>query len=157
MNVIFLDIDGVLVTRQSLQKGQSGLRAKADPRAVIQLNRVLKATEAQLVISSTWRFSMGPEQLQTVLCDEWGVQGHIVGTTPTCLAAVGGIVIATPRGVEIQAWLDFIKQSSFLAVEKFVIVDDDSDMGHLTEYLVQTSMDNGLTPAHADEIIRRLR
>jgi hypothetical protein len=67
------------------------------------------------------------------------------------------------RGIEIQAWLDAnanVPEGSILmpklTVEEFVIVDDDSDMAHLTESkLVQTDNDLGLTLKNAREIIKR--
>jgi hypothetical protein len=140
MQIIMLDIDGVLVTRKSLKNGQSGVRAKADPRAVAQLNRVLKETGAQIVITSTWRLVMGPGRFQYLLRDEWGVQGCVIGTTPTCNAIKSGLAISLPRSAEIQAWLDLVRSSSVVTIEKFVIVDDDSDMGHLNKHLVRTEL-----------------
>ena len=49
-----------------------------------------------------------------------------------------------------------LKNGQSGVIEKFVIVDDDSDMGHLNKHLVRTEMEDGLTTAHADEIIQRL-
>ena len=42
MNIIFLDIDGVLVTRKSITE-RSGINAKFDPVAVRRLNRIVKS------------------------------------------------------------------------------------------------------------------
>jgi hypothetical protein len=46
------------------------------------------------------------------------------------------------RGEEIQAWL-----TENPDVTQFVILDDDSDMAHLIDHLVQTDHKVGLTAA----------
>jgi len=156
MKVVFLDIDGVLITRKSLTNGQSGLRAKADPQAVKQLNRLIKATGAQIVVSSTWRTAMGPDRLQTLLRDEWGVQGSVIGATPVCNAIRAGIVLSHARGAEIQAWLTLANGSEMTRVQRFVILDDENDMGELSEHLIQTEFETGLMRAHVDLAIDKL-
>ena len=55
------------------------------------------------------------------------------------------------RGLEIQKWLD-----KNPGVDKFIILDDDSDMVHLMSHLLQTDGEFGLTNEIADEAIKRL-
>ena len=55
------------------------------------------------------------------------------------------------RGIEIQTWLD-----ENPGVEKFIILDDDSDMVHLMPHLLQTDGEFGLTNEIADKAIKRL-
>jgi hypothetical protein len=154
MKILFLDIDGVLVTRQSLQRGQSGIRAQPDPRAIRELNRVLQATQAHIVVTSTWRLQMGAANLDALFRDNWDVQGNVIGCTANCTTLKNNLLITLSRAAEIQGWLDMVARSDSLPpVERFVIVDDESDMGHLNQHLVQTTFEEGLTPTLADNII----
>jgi hypothetical protein len=73
--------------------------------------------------------------------------------TPTLDSAIPGsvIILGKPRGLEIQAWMD-----DHGIPDRFVIVDDMSDMEHLLPRLIQTRSTVGLTPTIADEIIAAL-
>lgn len=140
---IFLDIDGVLVNRRSL-KGNSGMRAKADPKCVYALNWLTEITGAGIVVSSTWR-SLGLLEMRTILKQAWGVTGAIVGMTPH-LSRLG---FESSRGHEITAYLN----SSSATASPFVILDDDSDMGVLAPWLVRTEFEAGLTEHDARKAI----
>src|ERR1051326_2073440 len=112
MKVIFLDIDGVLVTRRSLglprikYGGMSS--SQFEVSAVWALNRLLEGTGACIVVSSTWR--LWPS-VAGYLAHQ-GVRGKVVGKTPD--------MQLPDRRVEINAWL--YKQGE--GVESFVILDD---------------------------------
>lgn len=110
-----------------------------DPKTVVRLNKLTKKTGASLVISSTWRrFWDVPSILKKA-----GVVAPIVGKTP--------FLDSKSRGCEIKAWL-----AQHREVNKFVILDDDSDMDDLTDYLVQTGWDLGLQDRDVDVAIRKL-
>lgn len=147
--LVFLDIDGVLVTQRTL-KGRSGLRAVADPNCVKALNHILAETDAFLVISSSWRFC-GLEEMWLILT-HWGVQGCVVGITPDLTVKEGSIYQSVPRGREIQAFIDELAANG-RAVHGFVILDDDPDMEHLLPWLVKTQFETGLTMEHANQAI----
>lgn len=55
--VIFLDIDGVLINRESFMAPlkMRGVRVAAHPACMAQLNRIIADTGAGIVVSSTWR------------------------------------------------------------------------------------------------------
>lgn len=148
--VLFLDIDGVLVTARSL-KERSGRGAVGDPSCVRELNRVTDATGAVLVLSSSWRFC-GLEEMRLIL-RHWGVAAPLVSMTPdlTRKAGAEGLYAGVPRGREIQAWFD-----EYEASPRFAIVDDDADMEHLADRLVRTQFSAGLTAADADRLIAML-
>ena len=135
---IFLDIDGVLINRNSLRKA-SGLRATADPACVAELNRITDATGASVVVSSTWRRQ--GRRFVTDALRKWGVSGRVIGCTP--------ILNSVDRGNEIQAYVD----ASTRPIGSFVILDDDSDMLHLSGRLVQTEFESGLT---RDDAVRAI-
>ena len=145
VSILFLDIDGVLVNRRSLAHA-SGMRAKADADCVAMLNRITDATGARIVVSSTWR-CLGVRRVKELL-RLWGVSGRIIGCTP--------VLGSVDRGEEIQAYLDEYKKMRG-AVSSFVILDDDDDMLHLAERLVQTQFAPGLTLEDADRAIAMLR
>lgn len=145
MRLIFLDVDGVLnsvsfwITRYV--RGQSQI----DPEAVAYLNELTDQTGANLVISSAWRHR-GIKEMRRILKAN-GVRASVVGLTPSLEHKDSGspLWISPGRGIEIAAWL----QASKRAVESFVILDDDNDMGDLLPRLVRTDYHIGLTPTDA--------
>lgn len=160
MRLVFLDIDGVLNSRAyvaSLSEEERGGIVGIDRAAIVRLNRLLKETDASVVVSSTWRHSRGRAQLQSVL-DEHGFIGRVLGRTPRWIhktppGAVGAVAL---RGHEIQAWLD-VAPDYDIDVESLVILDDDSDMAHLADRLIKTSFDEGLQDSHVDRAVAMLR
>jgi len=144
MNIIFLDIDGVLNNYSSKSNGL--LKEQQDthypllwePDLVEILNRIVKETEAKIVLSSTWRSF---KDAYDVIVNDMKI--HISDETPDT---------AKTRGHEIQTWLD---DNPF--VDKFVILDDEADMDHLKSHLLQTDPKIGLTNEIADEAIERLK
>lgn len=138
---LFLDIDGVLINRNSLRKA-SGLKAKADADCVAMLNRITDATGARIVVSSTWR--RGGKKVITEKLRLWGVTGRVIGCTP--------ILNSGDRGEEIQAYID----ESARPIGSFIIIDDDSDMLHLSGRLIQTKFESGLTMSDSEKAIAML-
>lgn len=156
MKVLFLDIDGVLVTLRSFQQfKRSGSAAQADPDCVKELNRVVRETGATIVLSSTWRI-FGKPTLDEKF-KEWGIEAPIRDFTPDLVrrndarAEQGRILIAATRGAEIASWLRCNGNP-----EQFAIVDDDADMDDLKPQLVRTNFNEGLTREKADELIQKL-
>lgn len=143
--VIFLDIDGVLnhVHTQERHRGCIGI----NPVFVARLNEITDRTDAKLVISSTWRLD-GWDEVTDAL-REAGVTGEIIGMTPRLPPRE--TFVSALRGDEIQAWLD-----DFGPIDRFVILDDDSDMAHLVPFLVQTEWMMGLQPKHVEDVVARL-
>ncbi len=150
MRVVFLDFDGVLNTREYVRRagwepplGSERDLNILDPVAVELLNGVLEATAASVVISSSWRAAYQEPGLCSLL-ERRGFRGRVAGVTPQ--------LVGRRRSAEIGQWLvDH-------AVEAFAIVDDDPDAGaeHPTRF-VQTTFEEGLAPAHAEQLVRLLR
>jgi hypothetical protein len=131
IKVVFLDFDGVLVPRHLANKQE------ADPQCVRLLNEIVEPPEVRIVISSNWRADYPLYSLLYCL-REWGVDpGRVIDITP-------GIPGNHIRGIEIQAWLDE-RDERVGDVSRFVILDDNADMAHLIPYLVQSTLDVGLT------------
>lgn len=126
MKVIFLDFDGVITTLKS--------KYKLDPDKMALIGRILDATDAKIVISSSWRrFS-----LEETIKDITDTSRFNVGDNPFPYPdAVIGVTermysfcypnndrhFDLPRGVEIQHYIDTHKE-----IEQYVILDDDCDM-----------------------------
>jgi len=154
MKILFLDMDGVLNSNIFFKKTELNQELRmhsdkwwaemVDPKAVVFLNEILDRTGAKVVVSSTWRMVLTPEDLQRVL-KERGFTGEIIGATPK-----GGGEI---RGLKIQRWLD----ETDLDVESFVILDDSSDMGDLMDRLVHTTWRYGLRKKHVPLAVRVLK
>lgn len=155
MKIIFLDIDGVLNSwryyKSIVASGRRITRAHADhfdPKAVKVLNEILEKSGAKIVVSSTWRLKYEDYEANPLVridmakvLREQGVVGEVIGITPRL-----GL-----RGTEIQAWLD-----ENPGIESFVILDDDSDMGHLMPKLVLTHIKDGLRRRHIEPILHVL-
>ncbi len=148
MKVIFLDIDGVLNCASTKRR----LRGSpfVDDDKLLLLKDLVEKTGAELVLSSTWRlgllypdvaaFTVDTDALIAELA-EYGLR--LYDHTPK--------LSDRQRGHEIAAWL-----AENPEVEKFVILDDDSDMAHLKEHLVQTSWIAGLQTVHVEKAIKLL-
>lgn len=134
MKVVFLDIDGVLNSEEyALSLGKGGMLG-INPEAVKILDRILEATGAKLVISSSWRGS------SDLLADIRSNVGEYIGITPR----LSGI-----RGSEVKAWLDDNP------VDRYAILDDDSDF-YKYQPLFKTTWKKGLTNEIADKVIEYL-
>lgn len=152
MKVLFLDIDGVLNSHDFWKRCKElGVVPddKVDPLAVERLNRLTDETGAKIVVSSTWRLPyVWSKKLYSLIgrLQKLGITGEIVGMTPDHCKAYG-------RGGEIQDWMDNCQTQ----IDSFVILDDDdNDMDHLMDYLVQTKMTDGLQDHHVETAIQIL-
>lgn len=148
VKIVFLDIDGVLNhhdwwrRRGELPDDSSSFERylhDLDPIAVGYLNEIVAATGAKVVISSAWRLHPSLSELRGLM-KKAGFVGDLIDKTPR---------IPAPRGREIQLWID----EAALKVDRFVILDDDDDMEHLSEHLIKTSMFHGLLPSHVEAAI----
>lgn len=148
--VIFLDFDGVLNTEQyHAQLAIEGKPTKDawgplfDPRAAANLHRILDATNAAIVISSSWRYIHNLESLRMM----WKVRelpGDIIDTLPC-----GATYIS--RGEDIEYWLDRYGRPDY------VIIDDLDDFFHSQhDHYVETNPIVGITEADATNAIKIL-
>lgn len=156
--IVFLDIDGVLVNnfkhdnRIILEYQSEGVNHRVnyailDKECVGWLNKITQEANAKLCLSSTWRIGPPEEfELTKRYLKSEGVEADFVGRTPSAHECGSWGI----RGIEIQDWLDRNPTS------KFVIIDDSSDMEHLTPRLVRTQPDVGLTKTEADIAIEML-
>lgn len=177
MHVIFLDVDGVLNSESYALKLEAKHRQlghtepvspkrettcdcfklyhQIDRDAVARLNRLVATTGAKIVVSSTWRKLFDPPELRRML-EEHGLMGEIIGETPEGhgepeMVTVYGHLERMYRGYEIDFWL-----RKHPEVDRFVILDDGSDMAMHGNRLVQTDCEDGLCDEHVELAIRVL-
>jgi len=140
--ILFLDIDGVLVTMDSLCNSASGRAAAFCIDAVDNLNKLIEETEAKVVVSSTWRIGVAKCEMQQEL-NKRGVNCEVVDFTPQ--------TFGRHRSREIGSWLD--EENDI----HYVILDDDLGpsynpfFGHRA---VVTSMAGGFDEDSLEEALR---
>ncbi|MDE6338816.1 MAG: hypothetical protein K2K97_03390 [Muribaculaceae bacterium] len=116
--VIFLDFAGVLNTEQyQARLAVEGKPAKDawgplfDYRAVANLRRILDEMDAQIVISSSWRYAHSLASLRMM----WEVRdmpGEILDTIPCGAAYIS-------RGEDIECWLDKHGRPNYVIIDDF--------------------------------------
>lgn len=151
VKVIFLDIDGVLNSGAFVDPVGGAASAlldpslpeswldMIDPACVARLDRLATTHDAKVVISSSWRLLLTVETIAHLLRKK-GFTGEVVGATTTAQGLVPDGV--TERGHQIAHWLE---NDAGVEVVSFVILDDATDMAHLGDRHVLTSMSTGLT------------
>ncbi|MCU5279466.1 HAD domain-containing protein [Bacillus cereus] len=145
MNLIFLDIDGVMNHSNYFVRSKQHMLQAFCPKALINLKEILEKCNAKIVVTSTWRKLGSANTLKKSIFSHYGLQKYVIGRTP--------ILINEPRGAEIQAFIDNFNKP----IDRFIIIDDDDDMLHLSDRLVLTSpYKDGLNERKRDEAIQLL-
>jgi hypothetical protein len=158
-NIIFLDIDGVLNSLESVKEFGVGAMFNDMPHEMHLkwLKKIINATMAKVVISSTWRNECNARMFE-YLFFALGFAIECIGTTP--------VLHNHPRGDEIWTWIvdrnkkaEESKDRHWIVrpVGNIVILDDDSDMGELLPYLVKTNHLFGLREEEALQAIEILK
>lgn len=151
MKVIFLDIDGVLNSIDSIiafaaKKHHVGFLHNADrldPVSVGLLQRACIESGASIVISSTWRKLYNEDEFVNIFKEYGWEDFPIIGVTDNANSC------GQTRGNEIQRWLDANDNP------EYVIVDDDSDMLHIQhERFVHVSNVSGFRTKHYCRVLR---
>lgn len=159
MKIVFLDIDGVLNSRKYFNSIPRGvLYQEIDETKVELLKQIIDQTQAEIVLSSTWRGlkDMGemnqPHPMYTYLTETLAKYGlSIMSHTP---------VIEEKRPLEIYTWLN----NRVDTIEAFVILDDDWGQDDyrpygLESHLIKTSFygeNGGLQPQDVEQAINIL-
>lgn len=144
MRIIFLDVDGVLNSRESWNTtcvGESNKRI--DPAMCARLIHLVAETGAKIVVSSTWR--LFDEHLLALKRGLYGFgleMGTIIDETVSDRRGYHG------RGEEINDWVTRHEVSAF------VILDDDEDMEPHMDHLIKTTWEKGLQDEHCEAAVR---
>lgn len=146
MNIIFLDIDGVLVHENYIVSVYPNIKRDRFgklfcPIASSLLNELIEKTNAKIVITSSWRAD-GLKDMQT-MWKERNMSGEVIDVTPYFYVrdTIHMHKPSMPRGVEIDYWLhrnnymhhepDCIADYETIKkckIKNYIIIDDDTDM-----------------------------
>lgn len=137
MNVLFLDVDGVLNSLEFYER----LRAKynydgawqnglLDQECVMRLYKIVKSTQACIVMTSSWRTN--PAQMTKIVNQLRAYNLEIYGITE-----INGL----SRGQQILNWVRAMKANNY------VVLDDDDDVVDMDmfRHWVQTDYTCGLS------------
>lgn len=148
MNILFLDIDGVLNSVGSMvafaQDKELERQSKLSQVSIGLLKRACIECNIKIVISSTWRIGRTEKDFIDLFNSCGWSAFPIIGITPR------NKQVGMVRGNEIQDWLD-----SNPGWKNYCILDDDSDMLE-SQYnnFIHVSNVNGLQLKHYTKILR---
>lgn len=142
--VIFLDIDGVInIIREDSGFDEYG--QLFNQRCVDNLKKIIDSTNAQIVISSTWKDSG-----LTIMKEMWDYRelpGKVIDITPSAQevveAGIEEFYDLVSRGSEISLW---ISKNNFKG--KYIILDDVRDFTtDQLPHFIKTNADIGISDA----------
>ena len=150
MNVIFLDVDGVLNCRHTRTRTSDGW-CFVDDSLVARFKKLLDLSGARLVLSSTWREGWNQEdeskndisfiELRNKF-NEFGIE--IFDRTGE---------MCEHRWQSIKEYMECPREDP---IEHYVIIDDWADMGEYSNHLVLTNPSIGLTDEDVEAALRIL-
>ena len=148
--ILFLDFDGVLNTEyyQGLlqyqgKPWQDEHGAFFDPNTVKQLKSIIDATDADIVVESSWKY-LGLDAMKEMWMAR-DLPGKVVDITPSS--------VGDNKGVEIASWLsEHAKQDTHYVIidDEYVILDSQSS------HFVLTNPYEGITEEQANRAISML-
>ena len=170
--IIFLDFDGVLNSSEfaahlyrnnESAQDDNGLDL-FDPKTIDCMNRIVDATGAKIVVTSSWRY-LGLAKLQE-LWQERGLHGQVIDMTSLHAVdefilenglewlenGVEGNEMSSPRSMEIEWWLRYRKDN----IANYVILDDLPMPSTLQQHFVQVNPVYGLLNSQAEQTIKIL-
>lgn len=115
--------------------------------------------DLRIVVSSSWRIK-GLWYVRKVLAHNGIPADRVIGVTGYEGVDADGKnttrISGVDRGHQIQKWLYHAAEAHGLGlgdrVTHIAIVDDDSDMDHLTDFFVKTSMEEGFMWRHKERV-----
>lgn len=147
MKLIFLDVDGVLNDNDTRTLTRDGW-CFVDDEKVSNLAKIVKATGAEIVLSSSWRndWHREDESLNSLAFEDLRNKLREFGLT--LMSKTGDWSLS--RGREIQEWLD---KWNGEPVENFLIIDDWDDMAPIHGHFLKTDPARGLDAGCVKEAI----
>lgn len=154
MKIIFLDIDGVLNSRAYDRQRNWNEQTDIDETRLPFVKKIVDATGAKIVLSSTWReyWDKEPEKRQ---CDGIYIDNTFAKYGLEIYDKTPELGRYAERRDEVNAWLDGAQGT----IESFVIIDDYRfGWAELSDNFVKTEPNFvlGLEQEHAEKAIKIL-
>ena len=163
MNIIFLDIDGVLNAEDDFGQGKNnphiGHNRGISASKVKLLKEIVDASNASIVLVSSWKkryikyLNNKEDEVGEYLFNKLNEVGLSIYDTTSRYDYDDG----KSRGVEIALWLIDHKNE----VDKYIVLDDDERIDYekfdVLPHLVKTSPLTGLTKEIVDFAIKKLK
>jgi hypothetical protein len=164
MQIIFLDIDGVLNSRDFYNRSENdpsfdGLAwggGQLDTQALQRLDRLVRTSGAFIVISSSWRHIWNFHEIAKMFAERgFKSSDRIISQTPSSKSG--------HRGTELQDWLDTDAERARIddggsQTLSYVILDDSSDFNRdQMPRFVHTNPNHGLTDQDVQRALTILR
>lgn len=134
MNVLFLDIDGVLNSRKFFMEGTNDTEDypfnTIDLKSLKLLSKFVSSNNLEIVLSSSWRVIHSLKEINEFFLG-YGFCKPIIDKTPRIWWSKEERY-RFERGNEIKTWLNDHSKN----VSKFVIFDDDNDLESYLKYHV---------------------
>jgi hypothetical protein len=160
IKVIFLDIDGVLATNKEYATNRTKFREKYswakelrvpygwNKGCVEVFNEILDVTNADIVISSDWRFHWDLDELDKIFKANGVKKSPIFGTIKNKRKMSSDL--EDDRVYQISEWVKFNKPEKWVAI-------DDMNLSDLGYNFIRTTDSEGLTQTGLkDKIINTL-
>lgn len=152
IKLIFLDIDGVLVTGKHLSVLHHAGKKNSqvfDPECVLFFNDLISKTQAKIVISSTWRKIHSLDWIK----EHFKSQGFLFSDSIIGMTKKEH----KDRGLQILEWLDENKEL-LLNYEgySYIVIDDDTQdiVPHIQSHLfINPSFVNGFQEEHLKQAL----
>ena len=150
MKVIFLDIDGVVNCWDTKERAPSKVIG-VEQRLIALIKEIVDATDAKLVLSSTWRQDWFYDYLDG---EDWPYLRSEFAKQNLFFLDYTPLHKDRHRGEEIKDWLENTEYD----VKSYVVIDDEMfDIRDLHEgHMVQTSFDSGIKPGAVKMAIKIL-
>lgn len=165
MKVLFLDVDGVLNSRETFLRNHEAWQASGEPTKnprtfgwpmghldetlIKRLNCICEKTNCSIVLSSSWRIISQLRDFGSWLQMKGFEYPHRLIDRTANLDLTGE---ENRRGMEIKDWLD---RNTYRNISKYVILDDDCyDIINVhPKNLVHTNFVDGITEENVQQAI----
>lgn len=143
-SVVFLDFDGVLAPiTDATEDARDSYGVKFNAECAKNLNSLIKATNAKIVITSSWRQYLSLWRLRR-MWRQRNMLGEIVGVTP---------IMSIYRGNEIDEWLKRNRPTHYVIIDDM----DSRQFGeHHIPHLVTCNGRVGVTRSDVRDAITKL-
>jgi HAD domain in Swiss Army Knife RNA repair proteins len=141
LKIIFLDIDGVLNSKEYYKKVNMKIDNwdRFDPETVKLINALVQEFNARIVITSSWRF--GAKDLLFKELKKSQLLKHLYKNWETPMIYLG------TRGEEIKQWM-----AKHPEVNGYVILDDRDDiLPEQLAHFIKTDIETGFKQVHYEK------